>query len=218
MIGSISQSGNSSVNAHPPFGPSLWSTHSRTSTSTSSSLGSPSSLKPKRLSPEKRLNIALAYLRQGRLGPIDLLAHALDPSIPENDRYRTSLYKEGGRLGEVLDMVREDSRGRERLELWMKQHAVELTCTIVEQEMDAVKSALHMKLEDVTPDYISRWTVEATSGVIVQECAPILHRLLIRAAQTDKAKAKNKNKVPDTVRAPTNLTSTLSAHELCLAW
>jgi hypothetical protein len=193
-----------------PLSEGAWSTHSRSSTSTSSA--SPLSQKSKRLSHAKRMKVALAYLRLGRLGPIDLLAHILDPSIAENDRYRTLLYKEDGRLGEILDMVMEDARGRERLELWMKQPAIDLVCTIVDREMDAAKNALRMKLEDVTPDYISKWTVETTSGVIVQQYAPVLHHFLIRAAQSDKAKAKNKNKMPDMVRSLANIKLTVLFH------
>jgi hypothetical protein len=109
-------------------------------------------------------------------------------------------------------MVMEDERGREMLELWMERHAIDVVCKILDREMDAVKSALHMKLEDITPDYISKWTVETASGVVAQHHAPVLHRLLIRAAQSDKAKARNKNKTPDSVRSPTILTFCFPVH------
>lgn len=147
-----------------------------------------------------RLKVALGYLRLGRLSPIDLLIHVLDPATPENDRYRTALYKEDGRLAEVMDIIMADDRGSQRLWAWMRPHAVDRTCEIIEGEMEVVKEKLSMRLEDVTPDYISKWTVEATVGLAAQNFAPVLYQLLVRAAQTDKAQAKNVKKKPHTVR------------------
>jgi hypothetical protein len=177
-----------------------FSADSPAQSSSSSTSSSHSSTKWKRLSPQKRMKVALAYLRHGRLSPIDLLAHILDTRKSENDRHRTALYREGGRLGEILNMVMNDVRGKERLDIWMEGHAIDLTCAIVDREMDVVKKRLSMKLEDVSPDYIAKWTVETTAGAAAQQSAPVLYRLLVRAAQTDTAKAKNRNKKPDTAR------------------
>jgi len=159
---------------------------------------SPSDMFKTRLS---RLQDVLAHLRLGRLSPVDLLIHVLDPQIPENDWHRIHLYKEDGRLGELMDMIMEDERGHKRLGVWMKEHAIEAICEVIDAEMDVVRENLTMKLEDVTPEYISKWTVEATVGSVAQKGAPTLHRLLVRAAQTNKAKAKNIKKKPETVRA-----------------
>jgi hypothetical protein len=71
-----------------------------------------------------RLQDVLTHLRLGRLSPIDLLIHILDPQIPENDWHRIHLYKEDGRLAEIMDTIMADERGRRRLGVWMKEHAV----------------------------------------------------------------------------------------------
>ena len=96
-------------------------------------------------------------------------------------------------------MIMADERGRHRLGMWMKEHAVESTCEIIDAEMDVVRECLTMKLKDVTPEYISKWTVKTTLGIAAQNAAPTLCRLLVHTAQTDKVKAKNIKKVPDMV-------------------
>jgi hypothetical protein len=40
--------------------------------------------------------------------------------------------------------------------------------------------------------------VETTVGAAAQQSAPVLYWLLVHTAQTDTAKAKNRNKKPDT--------------------
>jgi hypothetical protein len=62
-----------------------------------------------------------------------------------------------------------------------------------------IKKELSMKLEDVTPEYISKWTVKTAAGLAARNSALILYQLLVRAAQTDKAKTKNIRKKPDMV-------------------
>jgi hypothetical protein len=155
---------------------------------------------PARKSKESRFQDAIACLHLGCLSPIDLLLHILDPSNSENDRYRTSLYKEDGRLAEVMNTIMGDERGRWRLGVWMSEGpAIESTCAIIDREMDVVQKELSMKLEDVTPEYISKWTVETAAGLVARNSAPTLYRLLVRAAQTDKVKTKNIWKKPDMV-------------------
>jgi hypothetical protein len=72
-------------------------------------------------------------------------------------------------------MVINDVRGKKRLDIWMEGHAIDLTCAIVDREMDVVKKRLSMKLEDVSPDYIAKWTVETTVGAAAQQSAPVLY-------------------------------------------
>jgi hypothetical protein len=76
---------------------------------------------------------------------------------------------------------------------------IDSTCAIIDREMDVVQKELSMKLEDVTLEYISKWTVETAAGLVARNSAPTLYRLLVRAAQTDKAKMKNIRKKPDMV-------------------
>jgi hypothetical protein len=83
-----------------------------------------------RLSRTQKIAVALGYLRDARLAPVDLMIHVLDPQLPEFDRYRIGLYKEDGKLAGLMDMIMSDQRGQERLGQWMQPHVVNTTCSI----------------------------------------------------------------------------------------
>ena len=85
------------------------------------------------LSRTEKVESILAYLQKTRLSPVDLLLYVLDLESPDLDRYRVGLYKQGGKLAELMDTIMGDERGAERLREWMRPHVVEATCAIVDQ-------------------------------------------------------------------------------------
>lgn len=84
-----------------------------------------------RLSRTEKFGAILNGLRADRLSPIDLMLYVLDPQLPEFDRYRVGLYRESGKLAELMDVIMADPRGEERLHEWMRPHAVNATCTLL---------------------------------------------------------------------------------------
>jgi hypothetical protein len=101
----------------------------------------------------QKIAIALGYLQDAHLAPVDLMIHVLDPQLPEFDRCHISLYKEDGKLAGLMDMITSDQWGQERLGQWMQPHVVNTTCSIVDQEMELVKSRLTLPMNHITPNY-----------------------------------------------------------------
>jgi len=153
-----------------------------------------------RLSREQKIAVALGYMRDARLAPADLMIHVLNPQSPELDRYRVGLYKEGGKLGDMMNVIMSDPRGKERLREWMQPHAVDATCAIVDREMELVKARLSIPMNLVNPEFINKWSLESTTGQAAIELAPVLLRVLERAAESDRAQSKNKKKSSEQVR------------------
>jgi len=125
---------------------------------------------------------------------VDLLLYVLDLESPDLDRYCVGLYKQGGKLAELMDTIMGDGRGAERLQEWMRPHAVETTCAIVDREMELAKECLMVPMSHVGPDFINTWSLESTTGQVAITKAPVLLRLLERAASSDRALGRNKKK------------------------
>jgi hypothetical protein len=101
---------------------------------------------------EQRFENALKILREGRLGPADLLLHAL---CHPNNRYRTGLLKAGGKFGSILDEVMKFPEGKARLTEWVQDKGVAIIETIVGREMDTVQKSFSCKTADITPESVS---------------------------------------------------------------
>jgi hypothetical protein len=146
------------------------------------------------LSCVQKFKAILAYLQKTRLSPADFMIYVLDTHSTDLDRYRVGLYKQGGKLAEMMDKIMGDERGAERLREWMQPHVVEATCAIVDQEMELAKECLTMPMNHVGPDFINAWSLESTTGQVAITKAPTLLRVLERAASSDRALARNKKK------------------------
>jgi hypothetical protein len=124
----------------------------------------------------------------------------LDPQLPEFDRYRVGLYREDGKLADMMDMIMSDQRGEDRLRQWMQPHAVNTTCAIVDQEMDLVKARLTVLMNHITPNFISSWSLKSTTGQAANELAPVPFCVLEHAAKSDRAQSRNKKMSSQQVR------------------
>lgn len=71
---------------------------------------------------------------------------------------------------------------------------------IVDQEMELVKDRLTVPMSGIDPAFISNWTLESTIGQAAAELAPTLLQILERAAESDRAQARNKKKNSEQVR------------------
>ena len=113
------------------------------------------------------------------------MIHVLDPQLPEFDRYCIGLYKEDGKLAGLMDMIMSDQRGQERLGQWMQPHVINAMCSILDQEMELIKSCLTLPMNHVTPNFINSWSLESTTGQAAKELAPVLLRILESASESD---------------------------------
>ncbi|KAG1908727.1 uncharacterized protein F5891DRAFT_936980 [Suillus fuscotomentosus] len=103
--------------------------------------------------------------------------------------------------------------------MWFHPHAVTYVCETVSAKMDAVKEDLRGTLDSVTPEFLSTWDLNSMMRDMVVPKVPVLQSILRRAAQTDRAVAKNKIKDCSTACNViiTQLASQRSHHSLFLA-
>ena len=160
------------------------------------------------LSRIQKFETILAYLQKTRLSPADFMIYVLDTQSTDLDRYCVGLYRQGGKLAEIMDTIMGDERGAERLREWMQPHAVEATCAIVDQEMELAKECLMVPMNHVGPEFINAWSLESTTGQVAITKAPVLLRVLERAASSDRALARNKKKNSRQVMSVLCLSST----------
>lgn len=162
------------------------------------------------MSTHERISSALKILRDGRISILDLLVKIMDPSQMLYSTYRDRMYVPSatekqlgnGRLEKVLDFLWDDPRSHARVLEWMQPHALSYVCDTVYGEMDQVKQCLHVTLNTITPELLLACDVEKTLSSVVREHAPVLCEIVASAAQTERAKAKNKVKDCSIVRPP----------------
>jgi hypothetical protein len=145
----------------------------------------------------QRLDIVLTFLREGKLSPVDLLIDVLDSSNGKHQSYRDELYKTDAlKLHVLLDHITGDPKGKRKMDEWMRPYAVDLTCEIVDSEMEVTKRELSMGVSDVTPEFMASWSLNGNRAL---ELTPVLSRVLSSAAQSSRAAERNKLKSPTTV-------------------
>lgn len=144
-----------------------------------------------RCSKEERLQKVLKILRDGRISLVDFILDILDPRNDEFSTYQTRFFSNrSGKLEKLLDRMFEDQRGRTVLFLY----AVKLVSNKIAKEMDEVKAALEWKISNITPECLLTWVIDLFIGPLIEKSAPVLGQLLQVAAQTKRAKEKNKIK------------------------
>ncbi|KAF8122361.1 hypothetical protein EV363DRAFT_1094268, partial [Boletus edulis] len=138
---------------------------------------------------------ALQVLRGGRLSLLDCVLHILDSSKQDFAAYRRLfLANPSGKLIKMLDLLFETEQGRTHLLRWMEPHAVDLVSQKVSDEMDVVKKTLGGTVGTITPDSLRTWDINTFIGSLVDTKAPVTGHILRTAAETDRAKQKNKIK------------------------
>ena len=152
--------------------------------------------RPSRISRAERIQDVLTLLKDGYLSPFDVVLEILDERNPGYSGYRNEFYKEGNqKMPKILDLIIAAGAGKWKLWSWMRPYALVLVCEDIDNEMNTVtKEDLLTGLADITPDFIKSWTIENSC-----KRAPVLTKILQRAAQTYLAKAKNKKKHPRAV-------------------
>ena len=152
--------------------------------------------RPSRISRAERIQEVLTLLRGGNLSPFDVVLEILDERNPEYSGYRNEFYKEGNqKMPKILDHILAAAAGKRKLWTWMRPYALVLVCEDIDKEMNTIAQEDFLTgLADITPDFIKSWTVENSC-----KRAPVLTKILQRAAQTSLAKTRNKKKHPRAV-------------------
>jgi hypothetical protein len=146
---------------------------------------------------KERIAKAVSVLKDGWLSPFDLILEVLNEHNPEYAGHRSELYKDKStKLARILNSILATDSGKRKLWSWMQPHALNVVCEAIDGEMDSVtKGEVLPGLSAITPEFIKSWEIPD-----VRERAPFLTGVLLRAAQTSRAKDMNKKKNPESVR------------------
>jgi len=144
----------------------------------------------------ERIKKAVSLLKEGWLSPFDLILEVLDERNPDYAGHHSELYKDkSSKLPRILDLILVANSGKQKLWSWMRPHALEIVCKVIDEEMASVaKGEILPGLSAITLEFIKSWMVAD-----VHERAPFLTEVILRAAQTSLAKKKNKKKHPDAI-------------------
>ncbi|KAJ7742645.1 hypothetical protein B0H16DRAFT_1861064 [Mycena metata] len=110
------------------------------------------------------------------------------------DCYRGNLYSDdSAKLSELFDKILSDPRGERKMCACLQPQLVEFACKTVADEMETRRGRSTLSgIGVVTPEFIENWSLDEE-----EDTTPFLTSILIAAAQTERAKAKNKKKKPD---------------------
>ncbi|KAJ3546399.1 hypothetical protein NMY22_g2074 [Coprinellus aureogranulatus] len=151
---------------------------------------------PAGMSKHEKVKFTLDQCRARHISPFDIFLALLDPDEGCYSPYRVEFYKEGSqKMYLILDKILESEHGRKKLQTWFKTHtqAQDLILDIVSDEMDGLRDkAILSGVAAVGPEYI-----RSRSEPDYAKEAPVTTAFIIRAAQTERAKAKNVQKTPD---------------------
>lgn len=143
----------------------------------------------------------LRILLNARISPLQLVTELTDISNLDGVEYRSRWYQaDAAGIPKLLDSIMDDLAGAEKLRAWVHPRVGDFVNPALEKEMDAACTHLVVKegLKGITPELIESWSSDTILKPLRILC-PTLSPLIIRCAQTDRAKIKNKVKVPDTV-------------------
>jgi hypothetical protein len=137
----------------------------------------------------------LEFMKSIRVSVSDLLAHITDTNNSACKIHRQRLYdtpENGGRLSLILDQISASTVGCKQLDTW----ALKRTCWVVGKEMDGVKAAFSMTVDEVTPEFLTNWSFSGSIEDVIKDSAPTLMKILLEAAQTGRARDNNTIKDP----------------------
>ncbi|KAG0698558.1 hypothetical protein DFH29DRAFT_1081734 [Suillus ampliporus] len=152
----------------------------------SSTFSTPST-RGSRMSAHDWISSALKILRDGRISVLDLLVKILDPSEVAYSTYRDRICVPSAKekqlgTGKVGKSVRFSVGGFPKPDI------------AVSRKMDDAKRCLHMTLDTITPELLLTCNFQTTLASVVHKNTPLLFKIIMNAAQTDRARENNKIK------------------------
>ncbi|KAG1721430.1 uncharacterized protein EDB91DRAFT_1087665 [Suillus paluster] len=134
-----------------------------------------------RLSSTERIKAAIKILRDGHISILDFMLKILNPSEACFAYNRDCIFNCSRQEKMSVDVGKAPVGKLEKM----------FDCF---QEMDAVKEVLRGTLDSITLEFLLTWDLNSTIQNTVILKAPVLNSILHCAAQTDRAKDKNKLK------------------------
>jgi hypothetical protein len=128
---------------------------------------------------------ALDMLQGARVTPTELLSMIISGEYAELYSYRTSFLSSTNNthLCDLLSTIHSDDKGRKILNTWMDTFGVEYVCKLVSVEMETAKPQLHMNLDEVTSEYMSKWNINNIMDPISTKITPVWSKVLYAATE-----------------------------------
>lgn len=148
-----------------------------------------------RVSKKETICNILDTLRNAKMSPIQFLTAVLDETDQEYIYFRDAFYtehKSSQRLANFLDVVWESPKGCHMLKDWMRPHAINLICEIIDEEMERAKPNLQYSTKDVTPEFISTWNINSLMDCVGSEITPVWSQILDVATENRESRMKIK--------------------------
>ena len=106
-------------------------------------------------------------------------------------------------MANILNLIAQDDDGQESLKAWLENNRFTgemVSIADINKEMDAVKPDMRLPTKQITADGLLGFDFGRQIGEVLKTKAPTLHRVLMAAAQTDRAAVENAvKKSPDFV-------------------
>ena len=120
---------------------------------------------------------------------MDLFAVLVNTNIGEHEHYRGKLYAEMTKheLVMVSDLTWADLRGKNVLSDWMKPRPFAQVQGTLSDEMGSLSAELNTTTGEITPNYLSSWSLDTSVGSVVHVQAPTLLAIVHTAAQSTKS-------------------------------
>lgn len=151
----------------------------------------------------QKLRAVAQFIREDlHLSPIEFLLEIIgcketDVEIKE---YKSRFYT-GNAIPRLLDSIStNDDSGWRKLDAWFEARALKLVLDRVDKEMKDLSSEFVISIKDIEPKRLLNFDIEKDISRSIQSISPWTHEIILRAAQSDRAKVENKKKTPFAVR------------------
>ena len=134
---------------------------------------------------------AMKMLQSARITATDLLDFIVQGK-DEFGPYRRTFFslKNRADLLSLFDNLWNDDKGNEILSHWMRGHAIDLVCDIIQGEMIEAKLHLQLGTKDVTADFLREWDIEAIMDPVAKKITPTFAKILEAATEPRTGKDK----------------------------
>lgn len=151
------------------------------------------------LSKSQKVKAVAAFLRKDlNMSPTDFLLAIVksDDKSRELETLKSSFYS-GTAIPRLLTAIRDsDKQGWPRLDNWYEDRALTVVLDRVDEEMTLLASEFVVAMKDLQPKRLMNFDIGNEVARVMDETSPWLRKILLRAAQSDRAKEENTKKNP----------------------
>lgn len=153
-------------------------------------------LRTERVSLSQRWDTSLNSIREwcstAREGFGSYLCELLNPNTSEETRRFSEGLQSSGHIPLLLDLIREHYP--EEFEQWMDAAAMKHMEAKIATEMNALTSAFHFTLKNVTPDHLLNFSLEKIIQPLIDKHSPSVDLLMRAAVDSDRSLKENTRK------------------------